>query len=70
MRQPAVRGGFGVVGLGAGIDVVYHLWPGAPDLLPALGPAGHLVTLAGMALVMVGVFATGARAHTSQRRVT
>jgi hypothetical protein len=28
------------------------------------------VTLAGMVLVMVGVFATGVRAHTSQRRLT
>jgi hypothetical protein len=58
---PTVRWGFALVLVGGLVDVAYHLAPLRPGLDSAAGLAGHLITLLGMVIVMVGVLAVGLR---------
>ena len=44
---------------GGVVDAVYHLTPRQPGLLASAGLAGHLITLLGMVIVMVGVVSVG-----------
>jgi hypothetical protein len=46
---------------GAAVDTGYHIWWSRQSQLRDVGLAGHLVTLAGMVVTMVGVFAVGLR---------
>lgn len=56
-----VRRGFAVVAAGGVVDAAYHLAPRQSGLLASAGLAGHLVTLLGMVIVMVGVLSVGLR---------
>jgi len=58
--------GFAVIAVGTLIDVAYHLWWSAGDRYAGLGLLGHLVTLAGMVLTMVGLVAAGLRSPARQ----
>ena len=58
---PTVRWGFALVVVGGLVDATYHLTALRPGLDSAAGLAGHLITLLGMVIVMVGVFAVGLR---------
>ena len=53
--------GFGLIVVGALIDVAYHLWWSDDDSRAVFGLVGHLVTLVGMVLTMVAVAAVGLR---------
>ena len=46
---------------GAAVDTGYHLWWSGEVRFAAVGLAGHLVTLAGMVVTMLGVLAVGFR---------
>jgi hypothetical protein len=58
---PLVRAGFAVVVLGAVVDTTYHLAPHRTGLMAWAGVGGHLVTMAGMVITLVGVAAVGLR---------
>ncbi len=58
---PLVRAGFVIVLLGGVVDTTYHLAPHARGLMAWAGLAGHLVTLAGMVVAVVGVVGVGLR---------
>ncbi len=58
---PLVRAGFVIVLLGGVVDTTYHLGPGRTGLMAWAGLAGHLVTLAGMVVAVVGVIGVGLR---------
>jgi hypothetical protein len=59
---PLVRVGFLIVVAGGVIDVGYHLLlSGAGGGVDRVGYAGHLVTLVGMVVSLVGVFRTAPR---------
>ena len=60
--------GFGLIVAGAVIDAVYHGWWSGRSDLDRLGLAGHLVTLAGMLLVMAAVIGAGLRRPASIHR--
>ena len=52
-----MQGGLILAALGAVIDIAYHLGTGAPGM--GHGPVaftGHIVTLVGMVITMVGLF--------------
>jgi hypothetical protein len=53
--------GFALIAVGAAVDGVYHAWWSGRSDLDRLGLLGHLVTLAGMLLVMATIIATGLR---------
>lgn len=56
LTLPAVvRRGFAVVLAGAVVDTVYHVMPRQPGPAAWGGLVGHLITLAGMVIVMAGV---------------
>ena len=46
---------------GAAVDTGYHIWWIKESRFGDVGLAGHLVTLAGMVVTMVGVLARGLR---------
>jgi hypothetical protein len=54
---------------GAGVDTGYHVWWSGESRFAAVGLVGHLVTLAGMVVTMVGVFAVGLRRPSPARCV-
>lgn len=57
-----MRVGLILVGLGGAIDLVYHLGSGAPASNPGtVGTIGHLVTLAGMVVAMLGLIEVALR---------
>jgi hypothetical protein len=56
-----VRRGFVVVAAGAVVDTAYHVLPRRPGLGAWAGLAGHLITLVGMVIVMVGVLGVALR---------
>ena len=56
-----VRWGFALIVAGGVVDAAYHLGPRRSGLVAWAGLAGHLVTLLGMVIVMVGVFGVGLR---------
>jgi len=58
---PLVRAGFAVVLLGAVIDTTYHLAPYRTGIMAWAGLGGHLVTMAGMVVTVVGVVGVGLR---------
>jgi len=58
---PTVRWGFALVIVGGLVDATYHLSALRPGLDSVAGLVGHLITLLGMVIVMVGVFAVGLR---------
>jgi len=58
---PVVRAGFVLVLAGAMVDTTYHLAPHRTGLMAWAGLAGHLVTLAGMVVAIVGVAGVGLR---------
>jgi hypothetical protein len=59
-----VRFGFVIVVLGGVIDFGYHLLlAGAGGGVDRVGYAGHLVTLVGMVMSMIGVFRAAAPRH-------
>ena len=58
---PLVRAGFVLVLLGGVVDTTYHLAPQREGVMAWAGLAGHLVTLAGMAVAVVGVIGVGLR---------
>jgi hypothetical protein len=58
---PLVRAGFVVVLLGAVVDTTYHLAPHQTGPMAWAGVGGHLVTMAGMVITLVGVAAVGIR---------
>ncbi|MCA1846617.1 MAG: hypothetical protein LC792_26160 [Actinobacteria bacterium] len=58
---PVVRAGFVIVLAGAVVDTTYHLAPHRTGAMAWAGLAGHLVTLAGMVVAIVGVAGVGLR---------
>jgi hypothetical protein len=60
--------GFGLIVAGAVVDAVYHAWWSGRSDLDRIGLLGHLVTLAGMVLVMVTVIGAGLRRRPSIHR--
>ena len=58
---PLVRAGFVIVLLGGVVDTTYHLAPHRTGVMAWAGLAGHLVTLAGMVVAVVGVAGVGLR---------
>jgi hypothetical protein len=58
---PLVMVGFLVVLLGAVVDTTYHLASHRTGLMAWAGVGGHLVTMAGMVITLVGVAAVGLR---------
>ena len=50
-----VRRGFALVVAGAVVDTVYHVMPRQSGLAAWGGLVGHLITLAGMVIVMAGI---------------
>ena len=58
---PVVRAGFVIVLLGGVVDTTYHLAPQRVGVMAWAGLAGHLVTLAGMVVAVVGVIGVGLR---------
>lgn len=58
---PVVRAGFILVLAGAVVDTTYHLAPHRTGLMAWAGLAGHLVTLVGMVVAIVGVAGVGLR---------
>ena len=58
---PLVRSGFVLVLLGGVVDTMYHLAPHRTGVMAWAGLAGHLVTLAGMVVAVVGVAGVGLR---------
>jgi hypothetical protein len=58
---PLVRAGFVIVLAGAVVDTTYHLAPHRTGLMAWAGLAGHLVTLTGMVVAIVGVAGVGLR---------
>ena len=60
---PLVRAGFAIVLLGGVVDTTYHLAPQRAGLMEWAGLAGHLVTLAGMVVAVVGVIGIGLRSR-------
>jgi hypothetical protein len=58
---PLVRAGFAVVLLGAVIDTTYHLASHRTGVMAWAGLGGHLVTMAGMVVTVVGVVGVGLR---------
>lgn len=58
---PLVRVGFVIVLAGAVVDTTYHLAPHRTGVMAWAGLAGHLVTLVGMVVAMVGVAGVGLR---------
>ncbi len=62
----ASRFGFAVLGAGLAIDVAYHVVSKSPSLAaPCCGPGfvGHVITLAGMVLVVLGVLTMAFRSR-------
>ena len=60
---PLVRVGFALVLLGGVVDTTYHLAPQRAGVMEWAGLAGHLVTLAGMVVAVVGVVGVGLRSR-------
>ena len=60
---PLVRAGFAIVLLGGVIDTTYHLAPQREGAMAWAGLAGHLVTLAGMVVAVVGIVGVGLRSR-------
>lgn len=60
--------GFALIVVGVVVDVVYHAWWSGRSDLDRLGLLGHLITLAGMLLVMATIIATGLRRPASTHR--
>ena len=58
---PLVRAGFVIVLLGGVVDTTYHLAPHRTGVMAWAGLAGHLVTLVGMVVAIVGVAGVGLR---------
>jgi hypothetical protein len=58
---PLVRAGFAVVLAGAVVDTTYHLARQRTGVMAWAGLAGHLVTLVGMVVAIVGVAGVGLR---------
>ena len=58
---PTVRAGFFIVLLGGVVDTTYHLAPHRTGVMAWAGLSGHLVTLAGMVVAVVGVVGVGLR---------
>jgi hypothetical protein len=58
---PLVRVGFVIVLLGGMVDTTYHLAPHRAGLMAWAGLAGHLVTLTGMVVAVMGVVGVGLR---------
>ena len=58
---PLVRAGFVIVLVGGVVDTTYHLAPHRTGVMAWAGLAGHLVTLAGMVVAVVGVAGVGLR---------
>ena len=58
---PLVRAGFAIVLLGGVVDTTYHLAPYRIGAVAWAGLAGHVVTLVGMAVAVVGVVGVGLR---------
>ena len=58
---PLVRAGFVIVLLGAVVDTTYHLAPQRAGVMAWAGLGGHLVTMAGMVVAIVGVVGVGLR---------
>ena len=58
---PLVRAGFVIVLLGAVVDTTYHLAPHRGDVMAWAGLGGHLITMAGMVVAIVGVVGVGLR---------
>ena len=58
---PLVRAGFVIVLLGAVVDTTYHLAPHRTGVMAWTGLGGHLVTMAGMVVAVVGVVGVGLR---------
>ena len=58
---PVVRAGFVIVLLGGVVDTTYHLAPQRVGVMAWAGLAGHLVTLSGMVVAVVGVIGVGLR---------
>jgi hypothetical protein len=54
---------------GAVVDTGYHLWWSGQSRFEEVGLAGHLVTLAGMVVTIVGVLAVGLRRPAPSGRV-
>jgi len=55
------RGGFLLLVTGGLMDSAYHLTPAGRGVLEWTGFIGHLVTLLGMLIAMVGVLTVGLR---------
>lgn len=60
---PLVRAGFAIVLLGGVVDTTYHLAPSRTGVMAWAGLAGHLVTMAGMVVAVVGVVGVGLRSR-------
>jgi hypothetical protein len=60
---PLVRRGFAAVLAGALVDTAYHVVPLQADAVEWAGLAGHLITLLGMIIVMVGVVGVALRSR-------
>ena len=58
---PLVRAGFAIVLLGGVIDTTYHLAAHRTGVMAWAGLGGHLVTMAGMVVTVVGVVGVGLR---------
>ena len=58
---PLVLAGFVIVLVGAVVDTTYHLAPHRAGPMAWAGLGGHLVTMAGMVVTLVGVAAVGLR---------
>ena len=58
---PLVRAGFAIVLLGGVVDTTYHLAPHRTGAMAWAGLGGHLVTMAGMVVAIVGVVGVGLR---------
>jgi hypothetical protein len=58
---PLVRAGFAIVLLGGVVDTTYHLSPYRTGVVAWAGLAGHVVTLVGMVVAVVGVVSIGLR---------
>ena len=58
---PLVRAGFAIVLLGGVVDTTYHLAPHRTGVMAWAGLGGHLVTMAGMVVAIVGVVGVGLR---------
>lgn len=64
-----MRVGLSLAGLGAGIDIAYHLGSSAPAPgHSSIAFFGHLITLVGMVVTLVGLFLTARRHRPSSER--